>query len=146
MNGACEEMEEEDTETLLSRPTAADETFQKMHIRGSCSYENLCRQFRLAERDYVTQYAHIYFTRLETMRPHLEKAAVKKWGGSYSSSVDKMQLYTYSWCELGAAGDSVEVKRRVLDARSKEKCCVIGTLFKKMELKPNILKEISTNV
>jgi hypothetical protein len=27
-----------------------------------------------------------------------------------------------------------------------EKCCVIGTLFKKMELKPVILKELSVEV
>ena len=65
---------------LLSRPTAVSEDFQKVHTRSSCSYEDLCSKFRLGKRDYVTQYAHIYFTRLESMRKHLEAAAVRKWG------------------------------------------------------------------
>ena len=67
-------------EEFLCRPTAEDEAFRKTHTRSGCSYLNLCERFRLRERNYVTQYAHIYFTRLEKMRPYLENAAAREWG------------------------------------------------------------------
>ena len=38
------------------------------------------------------------------------------------------------------------VKKWLLGAEGGERCCVIGTLFKSMELKPNILKDISSKV
>ena len=38
------------------------------------------------------------------------------------------------------------MKKSLLEASGGERCCIIGTVFKKMELKPTILKEISTNV
>ena len=66
---------------LLSFPTAERESFEKVHTRSSCSYKHHCDRFRLKEqRSYVTQYAHIYFTRLASMQRYLENAAVKKWG------------------------------------------------------------------
>lgn len=61
-------------------PTAEDEDYQKVHTRSRCSYESHCKRFRHEKREYTTQYAHIYFSRLFLMRSKLETAASKKWG------------------------------------------------------------------
>ena len=42
-------------------------------------------------------------------------------------------------------GKEVSVKKSLMEAKV-ERCCIVGTLFKKMELKPSILKEISASV
>ena len=72
---------EEGSEELLSCPTTTEnDDFKKTYSRSGCSYRNLCGKFRLRDRDYATQYAHIYFTRLVKMRSYLETAATEKWG------------------------------------------------------------------
>jgi DNA polymerase delta subunit 2 len=42
-------------------------------------------------------------------------------------------------------GSHVKI-RKTVDLKIGEKCCLIGTLFKKMELKPVILKQLSLEV
>ena len=72
---------EEGSEELLSCPTTTEnDDFKKTYSRSSCCYRNLCGKFRLRDRDYANQYAHIYFTRLEEMRSFLKEAATEKWG------------------------------------------------------------------
>lgn len=77
-------------EDLLSSPctgpTEEGETFEKAHTRSNCSYQALCDKFKLEQHqhNYVTQYAHIYFSRLSSMSPYLKAAALKKWGKSKS--------------------------------------------------------------
>ena len=134
---------------LLCAPTAEDEEFQKAHTRSSCSYENRCARFRLRERHYATQYAHIYFTRLELMRPHVEAAAVKKWGMETRRTVlEIIRSIPIFFCKHThlLAGEEVSVKTSLMEVKVEEKCCIVGTLFKKMELQPSILKEISAKV
>ncbi|XP_078095608.1 DNA polymerase delta subunit 2 isoform X2 [Mustelus asterias] len=103
--------------TLLSAPLPEQPgpTFQRV---PTASYSNRSGRFKLGERSFQRQYAHIYAARLLQMRPVLEERARKKWGADVA--VRKL-------CELQLG----------------EKCCVVGTLFKHMELKPSILREIS---
>ena len=42
-------------------------------------------------------------------------------------------------------GDGVP-QRKLMDLKVDERCWVVGTFFKKMDLKPTILKEISATV
>nr|XP_033806089.1 DNA polymerase delta subunit 2 [Geotrypetes seraphini]XP_033806090.1 DNA polymerase delta subunit 2 [Geotrypetes seraphini] len=101
--------------SLLAPPSEESPTFDRVSIS---SYTNNSENFRLGERSFTRQYAHIYATRLLQMRPKLVKRAQMKWG-------DKIMVKKL--CELQPA----------------ERCCVVGTLFKSMELQPSILREIS---
>ncbi|XP_043537291.1 DNA polymerase delta subunit 2 [Chiloscyllium plagiosum] len=103
--------------TLLSAPLPAQPgpTFPRV---TAGSYNNRSGCFRLGERSFQRQYAHIYAARLMQVRPLVEESARKKWGADVP--VKKL-------CELQVG----------------QKCCVVGTLFKHMELKPSILREIS---
>ncbi|XP_033095506.1 DNA polymerase delta subunit 2-like [Anneissia japonica] len=86
--------------------------------RATCSYDNHCSQFLVKERNYSRQYAHLYAQRLKCFYPTLEKTVRRKWGSDVNI-------------------------RKLFELKKGEKCCVIGTIFKSMELRPNILREIS---
>ncbi|XP_053574114.1 DNA polymerase delta subunit 2 [Bombina bombina] len=100
---------------LLSAPSEVTNTYNRVI---NAQYENRSENFRLGERNFSRQYAHIYATRLVQMRPLLEQRAKQKWG-------DDIPL------------------RKLCELQGTERCCVVGTLFKAMELQPSILREIS---
>ena len=92
-----------------------------MH-REECSYENLSQRFIFKEkRKFDLQYSQLYAVRLMAMRNKLQQAAQGKWGQDVN--IVKMS-----------------------DITKDEDCVIIGTIFRKMELQPSILKEIGTEV
>lgn len=69
---------------LLQPPIPNDEEFIKPFSRATATYENLSQIFYTPqERKYGLQYSHIYYVRLNNMKPCLEKAAKRKWGKCY---------------------------------------------------------------
>ena len=65
---------------------------------------------------------------------------------AYAECVTKFEMSRMEIPFHDLTGKEVSVKKSLMKAKVNERCCVIGTLFKKMELKPSILKEISNSV
>jgi len=102
---------------LISPPTTAvPETLKRAHG----NYTNLSERFKLRNKSFKKQYAPLYAARLSAMRPMLEGIAKDKW-----FDVPIVQLN---------------------DLQMGKQCIIIGTLFKQMQLKPNILRELSEDV
>lgn len=88
---------------------------------SKANYKNLSERFYIKEKNYTRQYAPLYANRLVEMREEVKKTALKKWS-------DKKEEYKL---------------KSLVDIETDEKCIIIGTLYKEMQQKPNILKELS---
>ena len=64
--------------SLLCRPDSEDQgpVFERM----SLAYSPCSERYRVGERSFSRQYAHIYAARLMQMRPLLSERAQQKWG------------------------------------------------------------------
>ncbi|XP_063051403.1 DNA polymerase delta subunit 2 [Engraulis encrasicolus] len=107
-------IQQKDSTLLQPPPGSEHQSFQREQL----SYKGCSERFRLGERSFSRQYAHIYATRLMQMRDILIRRAKQKWG------------------------ESVQI-RKLCDLPMGEHCVIVGTIFKHMELQPSILKEIS---
>lgn len=85
---------------------------------SSIVYKNKSEEFLIKDRNYKLQYAPLYSERLVRMRTELMKTAEAKWNHKYKF-------------------------KNLVDIEINEKCILIGTLYKEMKNKPNILKELA---
>ncbi|KAJ5949190.1 DNA polymerase alpha/epsilon subunit B [Penicillium verhagenii] len=76
-------------------------------------------------RHYKQQYGDMYFLRLASLKPTVEKIAKEAWEG------------------ITIAGERARRVDRVLDVRQGELCYVAGTVYMDMPLKPNILDDLT---
>lgn len=81
-------------------------------------YENQSSRFLIKHKEFKYQYAPLYAERLCKMRIDISEAAKKKWSSKYAV-------------------------KSLVDLVQNEKCIIIGTLYKEMKNKPNILKELA---
>lgn len=102
---------------LISPPTT---TPPNPIDRSHGNYTNLSERFKLRNKCFKRQYAPLYASRLTAMRPMLEAVARNQW-----FDVPQVQLN---------------------DLQQNRTCVIVGTIFKQMQLKPNILRELSENV
>lgn len=64
--------------SLLCRPASEDQG--PVFERTSLDYSPCTERYRVGERSFSRQYAHIYAARLMEMRPLLSERAKHKWG------------------------------------------------------------------
>ncbi|CAF1120832.1 unnamed protein product [Brachionus calyciflorus] len=84
---------------------------------SSLDYENKSTNFLIKQKQFEYQYAPLYAERLVSMKKELSKACAHKW-------------------------PQYEVKSLV-DLIKHDKCVIMGTIYKEMKNKPNILKELA---
>ncbi|KAK3089341.1 hypothetical protein FSP39_002854 [Pinctada imbricata] len=93
---------------LLSDP---NNEYEEKYERVQSNYTNLSKKFRLTERNFGRQYAHLYAERLWTMRAKVVKSAKSKWGYVLGTSGQPVEdIIRYSSNE-----DAVDILQKCMD-------------------------------
>ncbi|KIW72071.1 hypothetical protein PV04_00292 [Phialophora macrospora] len=110
----------------LLRPWQKDEKFEERR-RVTSAYNPLYsyRTARGQAKNYLQQFADMYFLRLAKLKPVVEDVAAADWE------------------QFEIAGEKAQRVDRVLDVRQGQLCWVVGTIYMDLPLKPNILEDIS---
>ena len=101
--------------SLCSNPTIGGVSDTSIPRKESL-YKNLSAPFKMAAPDFERQYSHTYASRLDALTQRTATSATSKW-------------------------KDLKLTKRVIDLKVNTECMIIGTLFKKMALKPNVLEE-----
>lgn len=80
--GRASSMDEEGYAILCSKPTFQEGDEYTPEERSTESYEptSYVQRFRVQNKRFKTQYSHLYYNRLETLRNPVREAAERKWG------------------------------------------------------------------
>lgn len=104
----------------------------------------------LATRNYKTQYANIYFTRLLQLRPVVSRVAGERWKGFKGESQPCHRfsdgIENFGADENGIDTGNPKLLKRILNVERKQLCYIIGTIYMEMPLKPNILEDMGRDV
>ena len=95
--------------------------------RPEVSYSDLPLQkeaLTVHERNYNRQYGDIYFLRLAMLKTHIQEVAKELWS------------------DVCISGQTPHEVNRVLEIQQGQLCWVIGTIYKDMPLKPNVLEDL----
>ncbi|KAJ3193938.1 hypothetical protein HK101_003786 [Irineochytrium annulatum] len=95
--------------------------------RDEVPTQNLSDEFCIRKRFYTQQFAGLYFTRLNLLRPRALKEAHRKWAN----------------VPVGPNQSRARFVERVLDITAGPVCYLVGTVFVDMPLKPSVLDEIT---
>lgn len=149
-----------------AKPDFGDEgksPLQKKIKKEHYNYENHSKGFVISKATYTQQYCEIYSARTKAMKGLLVKTVERLAQGSgWASHQIKSQVNGKVEVELdskikreggeivkgfaGGGGKEYSLLHYLKEIKANENCYCIGTLFKKMELRPSILNEYISEI
>ena len=88
---------EEGYAILCSNPTFREGDEYSPEERSNAAYAQPSQRFRVQNKRFKTQYSHLYYNRLESLRGPVHDAAKRKWGTHLPSCAHSAGL---QWCDV----------------------------------------------